>query len=206
MTPISPFDARAIGLVDHVLPGSGSALEKRIKSHVAVVVKSGKPSKGIWKTRIELTPARLAAARANELDEMSKDFYSARSTRYNTRRFNFVRKVKAMQTPLRFALHRRTEASLSDEEERDNFDDVEHFERLAEQELLNKLVSQLQLTNGDATKPELLAAKLHALTPPETSPRTRPESLFSCYYKPQPETLRLPPSPVSISSRSPSLC
>lgn len=206
MTPVSPFDARAIGLVDHVLPGSGSALEKRIKSHVAVVVKSGKPSKGIWKTRTELTPATLAAARAEELNEMSKDFYSARSTRYNTRRFNFVRKVKPLQTPLRFAAHRRIEPTMSDEEERDNFDDVVHFEHLAEQEMLNKLVAQLQMTNGDATKPDLLVAKLRALTPPETSPKTQPETLFSCYYKPQPEMLRLPPSPVSMSSRSPSLC
>jgi hypothetical protein len=206
MTPISPFDARAIGLVDHVLPGSGSALEKRIKSHVAVVVKSGKPTKGTWKTRIDLTPSTLATARAEELNEMSKDFYSARSVRYNTRRFNFVRKVKSMQTPLRFAAHRRTELGMSDEEERDDFDDVEHFEGLAEEELLRKLAAQLQLTNGDAARPELLAGGLRALTPLETSPRTRPDTLFSCYYKPQPETLRLPPSPVSMSSRSPSLC
>lgn len=206
MTPISPFDARAIGLVDHVLPGSGSALEKRIKSHVAVVVKSGRPTKGIWKTRIDLTSLTLAAARADELNEMSKDFYSARAVRYNTRRFNFVRKVKSTQTPLRFATHRRSEMSMSDEEERDDFDDVEHFERLAEEELLRRLASQLQLTNGDAAKPELLAAKLRVLTPPETSPKTRPDTLFSCYYKPQPETLRLPPSPVSISSQTPSLC
>jgi len=206
MTPISPFDARAIGLVDHVLPGSGSALEKRIKSHVAVVVKSGKPTKGIWKTRIELTPSTLAAARAEELDEMSKDFYSARSTRYSTRRFNFVRKVKSMQTPLRFATHRRIDSGMTDEEERDSFDDVDHFEHLAERELLSKLVAQLSLTNGDAGKPELLVTKLQALTPPETSPKSHPDTLFSCYYKPQPELLRLPPSPVSISSRSPSLC
>jgi enoyl-CoA hydratase/carnithine racemase/methionyl-tRNA formyltransferase len=206
MTPISPFDARAIGLVDHVIPGFGSALEKRIKSHVAVVVKSGKPSKGIWKTRTVLTPATLAAARADELNEMSKDFYSARATRYNTRRFNFVRKVKSMQTPLRFALHRRIEPNMSDEEERDNFDDVQHFEDLAEQAMLSKLIARLQQTNGETVKPEALALKLRALTPPATSPRTQPETLFSCYYKPPPETLRLPPSPVSLSSRSPSLC
>jgi hypothetical protein len=111
-----------------------------------------------------------------------------------------------MQTPLRFAAHRRIEPNMSDEEERDSFDDVEHFEGLAEQAMLSKLIAQLQQTNDETVKPEALAIKLRALTPPETSPKTQPETLFSCYYKPPPETLRLPPSPVSISSRSPSLC
>ncbi|KIW06331.1 uncharacterized protein PV09_02794 [Verruconis gallopava] len=206
MVPISPFDARAIGLVDHVLPGSGSALEKRIKSHVAVVVKSGKPSKGIWKTRIDITPATLAAARAMELHEMSKDFYSARSDRYNSRRFNFVRKVKPVQTPLRFAKHRRTDEKMLDEEERETFTQVEHFELLREQALIAKIQAQLELSNSLTGGSDLLATKLRSLTPPASSPKQDNEPMFTCYYKPPPETLKLPPSPVSMSSRSPSIC
>jgi enoyl-CoA hydratase/carnithine racemase/methionyl-tRNA formyltransferase len=205
MTPIGPFDARAIGLVDHVLPGHGSALEKRIKSHVAVVVRSGKPSKGIWKTRLDITPTTLSAVRAEELCEMSKDFYSARAARYNSRRFNFVRKVKPTTTPLRFATHRRTDTTMLDEEERNSFDDVGYFERQAERELIAKLCGQLDLSNGTAMNPKLFAAKLHDLIPVDSSHKSQ-EHLFTCYYKPPPETLKLPPSPISMSSRTPSVC
>jgi enoyl-CoA hydratase/carnithine racemase/methionyl-tRNA formyltransferase len=40
MTPISAYDARSIGLVDHVLPGYGALLDTRIRNHVKAVVRS----------------------------------------------------------------------------------------------------------------------------------------------------------------------
>jgi hypothetical protein len=98
---------------------------------------------------------------------------------------------------------------MLDDEERDSFDDVQVFERQAEQELISRLCGQLDISNGMVgIKPDVLAAKLRALTPAETTPdiNKAPETLFTCYYKPPPETLKLPPSPISMSSRSPSVC
>lgn len=189
MKPLSPFEARSIGLVDHVFPGTGAILEKRIRNHVAVVVKSGKLGKTTWKTRQDLSFASLARARAMELNEMSKDFYSARSQRYHSRRFNFVRKVKATQTPLRFATHRRLDASQHDEEETENYDDVKHYERLAEKQLLDDLKRRLETAANNvrsAANPKL------GINLPEKSV----EHMFGCYYTPMEYPLT-PPSPSS---------
>jgi hypothetical protein len=139
MKPMSPFEARSIGLVDHVFPGSGNVLDRRIRNHVAVVVKTGKPGRQLWKAKVDLSVPALARARAEELGEMAKDFWSSRSVRYHSRRFGFVRKVKATSTPLRFATHRRFGPHLLDEEERDEYDEVAHYERLREMELIAKI-------------------------------------------------------------------
>ena len=108
MTPMSPLQAQRIGLVDYVFPGTGAELDDYIRSHIVMLLRPGCLTRGFWKAKLDLSPASLARARASELSEMSKDFWSARSVRYHGRRFDFVRKVKPLQTPLRF---RETQAT-----------------------------------------------------------------------------------------------
>ncbi|KAH0346488.1 ClpP/crotonase, partial [Aureobasidium melanogenum] len=100
MVPVSAQQAKDIGLVDVVLSGYGESLDTAIRKHVnELVCTNQKP--GQWKDKLDLSPSGLAAARMHELGEMAKDFWSARSIRYHSRRSDFVRKVKATKTPLR---------------------------------------------------------------------------------------------------------
>jgi enoyl-CoA hydratase/carnithine racemase len=202
MTPLSPFEARSIGLVDHVFPGSGQVLEKRIKNHVAVVVKSGKPKPGkiSWKSRADLSQAGMARARATELSEMANDFYSARATRYHSRRFNFVRKVKPTQTPLRFATHRRFDEMCMDEEESDSFDDVAHYERLAEQKLFSGFLKKIEENRLLSPLTPNSEKGVMGLTVNEVKTH---DSLFGCYYEP---IERIPTPSLTLSSRSSTQC
>jgi hypothetical protein len=94
-----------------------------------------------WKAKMDLTSSALALARTAELNKMAKDFYSPRSVRYHSRRFDFVRKVKPTQTPLSFATHIRIEGGL-DEEEKDVFDSVGYFDNLAKEKLLLQAVEE----------------------------------------------------------------
>ncbi|KAL6916538.1 hypothetical protein FSST1_008033 [Fusarium sambucinum] len=129
MLPISARQAKETGLIDHVLPGSGPNLDIRVREFVdSLACAPYKPSN--WKSRVDVSPSGLAAARAGELGEMAKDFWSARSERYTLRRRDFVRKIKPTKTPLRFATHRRREGEV-DEEEADAFDDVAKYEAMA---------------------------------------------------------------------------
>lgn len=164
MTPLSAYDARAMGVVDHVLPGHGALLETRIKNHVRAVVRSigmhrgaapnnsnGRITQsnylpGAWKAHADLTPAGLARARAAELGEMACDFWSPRSVRYHSRRAAFVRKMKAQSTPLRFAEHRRVVGGtrLVDEEETDEFDSVAYFAAKAAKKVEARVADQLR--------------------------------------------------------------
>lgn len=141
MLPLSPLQARQIGLVDFVFPGSGETLDDHIQTHVALMLRDGIARKGPWKRKtLDLSPSGLASIRATELAEMAKDFWSPRSARYHSRRAAFVRKAKPACTPLRFALHRRIQSKLTpDEEETAEFDDVAAFERRAEGELAARL-------------------------------------------------------------------
>jgi len=202
MVPMSPFEARSIGLIDHVFPGTGHVLEKRIRNHVAVVVKSGKPSpsKIMWKSRVDLSQAGLAQARAMELSEMANDFYSARSARYHSRRFAFVRKIKPTQTPLRFASHRRFDDSCLDEEERDSFDDVGHFERLAEERLLAAFLKKMEEHQLLSIPSPVMGKGLIGLNGGEVK---HPDSLFACYYEP---IDRVPTPSLTLSSKSSVQC
>ncbi|KAM0338113.1 hypothetical protein ACHAPU_011441 [Fusarium lateritium] len=126
MLPLSANQARELGLVDHILPGSGSVLDTRVRRWVQEMMDTTyKPAE--WKYHVDVSPSGLASARAHELSEMAKDFWSARSERYSSRRRDFVRKVKPTRTPLRFADHRRQDGEL-DEEEADSFDDIPIFE------------------------------------------------------------------------------
>lgn len=155
MTPISAYNARSMGVVDHVLPGFGTLLETRIRNHVkAVVLSIGVGRKGAtrylpgaWKAHADLSVMGLARARAMELGEMSQDFWSPRSVRYHSRRGAFVRKMKAKSTPLRFAKHRRgnsvgDEAPKLDEEETDDFDSVAYFAGKAAREYEARVVKE----------------------------------------------------------------
>jgi enoyl-CoA hydratase/carnithine racemase/methionyl-tRNA formyltransferase len=142
MLPMSAFQALACGLIDHVVPGQGPALDSQIRTHVTGIVNSAVTNILTWKKSIELSPGALAMARVSELGEMSKDFFSLRAERFHTRRFAFIRKCKASRTPFRFAKHRRfplgEERQLGlgefDEEERDDFDDVKTLEWFLEKE------------------------------------------------------------------------
>lgn len=145
MLPLSPYEARDIGLIDHTLPGWGGVLDTRIRNHIRAMVCS--PSfhyaPGRWKAGLDVSSAGLAAARAEELAEMAKDFWSARSERYHSRRRDFVRKVKASRTPLRFASHRRRGEEV-DEEESDAFDDVALFECRAADKMVEARMLEME--------------------------------------------------------------
>lgn len=184
MTPMSPFEARSIGLVDHVFPGTNGVLDKRIRNHVAVVVKSGKPGRVIWKSRNPINSLLIAQARAYELGEMSKDFWSARSRRYNSRRYNFVRKVKATHTPYRFATHRRLDSNTADDEELPSFDDVAFHEEQLERDILEKhRISSLPTSlDSQRSAPPKPLDKTWLGPPPTTE--WHGETVFSCYYAP----------------------
>jgi enoyl-CoA hydratase/carnithine racemase/methionyl-tRNA formyltransferase len=142
MLPMSAFQALACGLVDHVVPGQGPALDSQIRAHVTGIVNSAVTNILTWKKGVDLSPEVLAMARVAELGEMSKDFFSLRAERFHTRRFAFIRKCKASRTPFRFAKHRRFPVGEDhqlglgelDEEERDDFDDVKTLEWFLERE------------------------------------------------------------------------
>ncbi|GAB7329625.1 hypothetical protein MBLNU13_g01372t1 [Cladosporium sp. NU13] len=208
MLPVSPLQARQLGLVDFVFPGSGDVLDDHIQTHVSMMLKDGVPRKGLWKRNVDMSPSVLALTRANELAEMSKDFWSPRSVRYHSRRSDFVRKAKPACTPLRFALHRRIMAQ-PDEEETPEFDDIEAYKLRAESELIAKARASISATtatddwntqNGDRSingrlRPLLPPGDL--LTPPGDS--TAPATLFSCHYDsfcPPPSLLTPPESPM----------
>ncbi|KAK4549058.1 hypothetical protein LTR36_007514 [Oleoguttula mirabilis] len=207
MTPMSPLQAQAIGLVDYVFPGSGKDLEDRIRYHVAMLLRPGISIRGYWKANVDLLPSALARARTMELCEMSKDFWSARSIRYHTRRYDFVRKVKSSQTPFRFATHRRqADSKVFDEEELDSFDDINYYKQSAQQQNeaalhdqvgveLNSLIDKWSEHETMSRSHRLGSVTLHTdkemahVAMPGTERKT--ETVFSCYYKP----VDAPPTP-----------
>lgn len=201
MAPMSPHQAQRVGLVDYVFPGTGAELDDYIRTHIAMLLRPCCLKRGFWKARMDLSPAALARARTAELSEMSKDFWSARSVRYHGRRFDFVRKVKPIQTPLRFAKHRRVaDGSLQDEEEADTFTDVEYFRQSAEQQLLARLRDQIRDEMALSTPRRM---SLAATTPLESAglaaelaAEMKIETLFSCYYKAADEMLTPPETPL----------
>ncbi|ODA84172.1 hypothetical protein RJ55_02690 [Drechmeria coniospora] len=173
MTPLNADGARRLGLVDHVLPGFGSALDAALRSHVESVFASDRPhveataAVGRWKRRLDLSAPALARARAEELAQMSMDFWSARSERYHGRRRDFVRKMKPTATPLRFASHRRAEGML-DEEERDSFDSIQWF-------------AEKSARSATEDVPPQTATGMAALSLAETN-HVASRHLFGCYY------------------------
>ncbi|KAI4719269.1 ClpP/crotonase [Aureobasidium sp. EXF-10727] len=173
MLPVSAQQAKAIGLVDVVLPGYGHSLDLAIHTHISNLVSSNQ-TPGNWKHNLDLSPTALALARTHELGEMAKDFWSERSVRYHSRRRNFVRKVKAAKTPLRFAAHRRKDGEL-DEEESDSFDLVETFKVLLTQTREQALQQKIE---------QLKAQARRASTPATVSEmeKRQLELMFSCYY------------------------
>ncbi|CAD0082597.1 unnamed protein product [Aureobasidium vineae] len=175
MLPVSAQQARDIGLVDVVLPGYGESLDAAIHTHVSELVSSNQRP-GHWKRKLDLSPDALALARMNELGEMAKDFWSARSLRYHSRRRDFVRKVKASKTPLRFAQHRRKVGEL-DEEESDSFDLIETFAMLlrkTQEQALQQTIEQLKMQVRRASTPATVSEM----------DKRQLELMFSCYYNP----------------------
>lgn len=183
MTPVSAYDARAMGVVDHVLPGYGALLDTRIRNHIRAVVRSISTNRGggsrylpgAWKAHADLSPTGLARARAMELGEMAQDFWSPRSVRYHSRRGAFVRKMKATATPLRFAKHRRGEECVRlDEEEMDEFDSVAYFTqktaREYETQLMTALMSRAKI-EGDGDPMPVKPVRADGQGP-----------IFACYY------------------------
>lgn len=173
MLPISAQQAKDVGLVDAVLRGHGEDLDTAIHTHVSNLITTHQKV-GDWKLKVDLSPSALAAARANELGEMSKDFWSARSVRYHSRRRDFVRKVKPSKTPLRYAQHRRKVGEL-DEEESDSFDKEETFAMLSrkmQEQALQQTIEQLKMQARRASTPDTVNEK----------DRRQLEMMFSCYY------------------------
>ncbi|PSR75203.1 ClpP/crotonase-like domain-containing protein [Coniella lustricola] len=203
MTPLSAYDARSVGLVDYVIHGHGTLLETRIQDHVKALVRSLGYVQGSWKANVDLSPRGLARARAMELGEMAQDFWGPRSMRYHSRREAFVRKVKAVSTPLRFAKHRRgggggaakdsptsrDSTSSLDEEETDSFDSTEYFlrkmvteARTGQQEHGNVLLQSQSLTT-DLGKVLAAVTEVQLRMDDKSQPMTRDrEPIFSCYY------------------------
>ncbi|PPJ54809.1 hypothetical protein CBER1_08425 [Cercospora berteroae] len=207
MTPLSPLQAQSIGLVDYVFPGSGAVLDDYIRSHIAYLLRPGIIKRGHWKNNVDLSPASLAQARAHELGEMSLDFWSPRSTRYHTRRFTFVRKLKATHTPLRFAKHRRAlDETRRDEEETENFDSVEYYRKQAEEKLVASLRQALTIEVGHAlsqrdaqpVRQDSVVSSIPGIEIIESEKeRRKMEPIFSCYYKAPSEEITPPESPLS---------
>ncbi|GKU09230.1 unnamed protein product [Fusarium langsethiae] len=184
MLPISAHQAKHIGLVDHVLVGSGSSLDIKVKDFVeSLTCTPYKPSS--WKSRVDVSPSGLATARAHELGEMARDFWSARSERYTLRRRDFVRKIKVTKTPLRFATHRRHEGEV-DEEEADAFDDVAKYEATALREIAEVTSQGKQAsfaTHNEEAKSHSKGVDIISELLSETrSAQNEKAMLFPCYY------------------------
>jgi hypothetical protein len=188
MVPMSPYEACSMGLVDQVLPGHGALLDQRIRRQVKELVTGGQPLGGSWKSNVDLSPAGLAMARTKELGEMARDFWSPRSTRYSVRRRDFVRKVKPVRTPLRFASHRRVLGML-DEEEKDDFESVQLYaQRALEKHVKPTVVAVASKLETKSSVIETKELVLPATPPNETShvdaadEKRDVEPIFSCYF------------------------
>jgi len=216
MQAMSPLQAQRLGLIDFVFPGTGDQLDDYIHTHVSMLLKPGCLKQGFWKANVDLSPAVLARARALELGEMSKDFWSPRSIRYHSRRFDFVRNVKPSRTPLRFAKHRRlANSTVLDEEESSQFDEIQHFKRSYEEDLLADLRKKIRAEINtpkrtsviDVTPLEIKAPPVPSVQPicvTETaSANAKAEILFSCYYNPVTEPLTPPETPFQPSVTEP---
>ncbi|TQV97935.1 hypothetical protein V2A60_006351 [Cordyceps javanica] len=218
MMPLSASAAGHLGLVDHVLPGWGAKLDSAVKAQVKAltsaplvgVAVSSSSSHGShqdppsssssgavaeWKRGLDLSGEALARIRAEELAEMAKDFWSPRAQRYHPRRSDFVRKAKAAATPRRFALHRKSDG-LVDEEDDDRFDSVEWFamknnnslhqqqagtgpEDLAAPKQPEKAYARSR--NADSSSYDIMDEKSWGGTEAVPKAKTR-GTIFCCYY------------------------
>ncbi len=108
--PMGAEEARALALVDSVLPPEQSAFLRQVKALAEdITADVGFPERLVGKkTRLEqdekLRP--LEAYRAEELKKMTLNFYGFDSS-YHVARYNFVRKLPKSRTPLTLAAHRR---------------------------------------------------------------------------------------------------
>ena len=135
LLPMSSIQAKALGLVDEVIPYSSSEANQHISKMVKTVLSRRVESRVFgsispWclplstnlETGAPLLPALLenklrtfatlsipfSEVRQAELNQMLLDFYHPyRSQRYHSRRTAFARKIAPKSSPNRFALHRR---------------------------------------------------------------------------------------------------
>ena len=191
MTPMSPSEAQRIGLVDYVFPSHGVELDDYIRSHIWFLLQPACLKQGLWKAKVDLSPTALALARAQELGEMAKDFWSPRAQRYESRRFDFVRKVKATQTPLRFAKHRRVDSADLDEEEMDRFDDVEPYREIRDAQLRADVHKQLAET----------ALQQRAVVGGQATKNKEP--MWGCYFTPPADILTPQETPQESPAQTP---
>lgn len=135
LLPMSSVQAKALGLVDEVIPYSSSEANQHISKMVKTVLSRRVESRVFgsispWCLPLStnlasgapLLPALLenklrtfgtlsiplSEVRQAELNQMLLDFYHPyRSRRYHSRRTAFARKIAPKSSPHRFALHRR---------------------------------------------------------------------------------------------------
>jgi hypothetical protein len=220
MMPMSAIQAQSIGLVDYVFPGYGAVLDDYLHAHITYLLTPGILKRGAWKKNVDLSPASLALTRTRELAQMSIDFWSPRAARYHTRRFDFVRKVKPSQTPLRFAVHRRCPATNPhDLDETDEYDSIDHHRRQADADLLAALCRKfdpddvltppvVDVPTPVSSSPQQRGPRSHVrmyADSPVTTPagysmfappplQKKSELLFSCYYQSPYDSLLTPPA------------
>ncbi|OAA54935.1 formyl transferase domain-containing protein [Cordyceps fumosorosea ARSEF 2679] len=196
MLPLSARAAAHLGLVDRVLPGWGAALDSAVKAQVRTeLLSSAAGDLAEWKRGLDMSAAALARVRAEELAEMAKDFWSPRALRYHPRRADFVRKAKAGATPRRFALHRKADG-LVDEEDDERFDSVEWFAMKGSGAARNAAVAEGESSVAAPKQPEKVYAR--SRTAPSSScdmneekswgraeavPKAKTRgTIFCCYY------------------------
>ncbi|KAL2629656.1 hypothetical protein R1flu_014342 [Riccia fluitans] len=149
-----------MGLVDHTVPGSGALLDTRMRDLVKSLLSSNeKLAPGYWKSSVDITPAGLVHTRAEELGEMSKDFWSPRSQ----------------------------SAGDLDEEESDDVDDVLSFERKARAALMAELLKEYMESMLMTTLPQRSdanhgSAPHHSRRASENVGNRDLRPIFSCYY------------------------
>jgi enoyl-CoA hydratase/carnithine racemase len=207
MLPMDAQQAQTAGLIDFVFPGPGAILDDYIRSHVEFILKPGIFKRGSWKRNVDLSKPALARARAEELKEMSRDFWSARSLRYHQRRRAFVRKVQPTSTPLRFATHRRAyEPDKRYTEETDDFDSVAYYEKSSELQLAATLRDPC-LTGSTLSSPSSTGDESYFYLPLSQAVQpTRKGSeesihLSPCYYEVTKEDQLTPPMTPAVSRR-----
>jgi putative two-component system protein, hydrogenase maturation factor HypX/HoxX len=109
--PLGVDEARALGLVDHVIERKGEAYVSQVRRLAASMIRT--PA---FTERLHYKNARrqadervkpLAQYREEELEQMKRNFYGFDPS-YHVARYNFVYKVAKSRTPLTIANHRWT--------------------------------------------------------------------------------------------------
>ncbi len=116
--PIGMGKAKAIGMIDEILPDDGNEFRQRLRAKAEALANSPDYDALLAQKRKRRTAdeaARpLAAYRAAELQHMRMNFYSkfyGSDDSYHAARYNFVHKVRPRETAAYLAKHLRLDAS-----------------------------------------------------------------------------------------------